>query len=237
MAGERRINFGADATDARYAIEDTGDGANFVLARDTTGGTVLLEYDDSAGEWVNRGGVNMDGNDISNVGTVTANSVSTGEINNGQGNVVFAGASSGSDADTRLDNALSRTGGSDTLILEPAGYSTARSTLSVGNVIGTLGSSGNRTEIDADWTFDTIGALTRVFISGGSTVTIGQADATVSDIGCGGTLSINASRVTVSGVTNVGEVSFESGTSDGEAGVLAGGITRTDNDGSNNFVT
>lgn len=77
MAGERRINFGADATDARYAIEDTGNGANFILARDTTGGTVLLEYDDAAGEWVNRGGVDMDGNDISNVGTVNANSVST----------------------------------------------------------------------------------------------------------------------------------------------------------------
>lgn len=85
MAGERRINFGADATDARYAIEDTGNGANFILARDTTGGTVLLEYDDAAGEWVNRGGVDMDGNDISNVGTVNANSVSTGQASIGEG--------------------------------------------------------------------------------------------------------------------------------------------------------
>jgi len=78
MAGERRLNFGADATDARYAIEDTGDGANFVLARDTDGGTVLLEWDPTAGEWQYGGPVDMGSNDVTNVDSLDANAVSTG---------------------------------------------------------------------------------------------------------------------------------------------------------------
>ena len=84
MAGERRINFGADATAARYRIEDTGDGANFVVAEDLDGGTVLLEYDDSRtpSEWVVRGPVDLDGNDLS-AGAINATSVTTDALASG----------------------------------------------------------------------------------------------------------------------------------------------------------
>lgn len=79
MAGQRRINWGADATDARYRTEDTGDGANFVVAEDLDGATVLLEWDTSVtpSEWKVRGPVEMNSNDVSGVGTLTANSVET----------------------------------------------------------------------------------------------------------------------------------------------------------------
>lgn len=83
MAGERTLNFGADETDARWQMEDAGDGGNFVLARDLDGATVLLEYDATASEWVSRGPVNMDGNDLSNVGEVSSTAVSTEKIDIG----------------------------------------------------------------------------------------------------------------------------------------------------------
>lgn len=71
MAGERTLNFGADETAARWQVEDAGDGSNFVLARDLDGAVVLLEYDVTASEWVVRGPVDLDGNDLQNVGTLS----------------------------------------------------------------------------------------------------------------------------------------------------------------------
>jgi hypothetical protein len=72
MAGERRINFGLDSSDAKYRVEDTDlNGGDLVLAEDLDGGTVLLRWDDTAGEWVYGGPVNMGGADISNVGSLS----------------------------------------------------------------------------------------------------------------------------------------------------------------------
>lgn len=92
MAGDRRINFGADATDARYRIEDSGDGANFILAEDLDGATVLLEWDDSAtpSEWVVRGPVNMGTNDLS-AGAIDATSVTTNDLDIGNTDLLSTG--------------------------------------------------------------------------------------------------------------------------------------------------
>jgi len=73
---DRTINWGDDAADARYRTQDTSStGGDFVLAEDLDGGTVLLEYDYSASEWVSRGPVNLSGNDITNAGSITADSL------------------------------------------------------------------------------------------------------------------------------------------------------------------
>jgi hypothetical protein len=80
MAGERRINFGADATDAKWRTEHDTANSKFILAEDLDGSTVLLEYDETASEWVARGPVNLDGNDLSNVGTVSASAVNTDNL-------------------------------------------------------------------------------------------------------------------------------------------------------------
>ena len=69
------------------AVYQTGDddpdgGGNFVVARDTDGGVTLLEYDPVAGEWVARGDVNLDGNDLS-ANVIDAGSVSANDYNDG----------------------------------------------------------------------------------------------------------------------------------------------------------
>jgi len=78
---DRTIHFGDDAADARYRIQDTSStGGDLVLAEDLDGGTVLLEYDYSASEWVSRGPVNLDGNDITNAGSISADTLDAGDL-------------------------------------------------------------------------------------------------------------------------------------------------------------
>lgn len=79
MAGERRLNWGADATDAKWRSEHDTANSKFILAEDLDGGTILLEYDETASEFVSRGPVNLDGNDVTGVGALDATSVSTKE--------------------------------------------------------------------------------------------------------------------------------------------------------------
>jgi hypothetical protein len=77
---DRLINWGADATDARYQTRDSSPtGGDFVVANDTTGGGQLLIWDYTAGEWVYGGPVNMGGNDITNAGSVAATSLKATE--------------------------------------------------------------------------------------------------------------------------------------------------------------
>jgi len=52
---------------------------NFVVA-ETGAGTKLMEWDATAGEWVVRGAVAMGGNDVTGVGALDADSVSTEEV-------------------------------------------------------------------------------------------------------------------------------------------------------------
>jgi hypothetical protein len=83
---DRTINFGDDAADARYRIQDTSStGGDLVLAEDLDGGTVLLEYDYSASEWVSRGPVNLNGNDITNAGSVSADTLEADSLTIGAG--------------------------------------------------------------------------------------------------------------------------------------------------------
>lgn len=72
----RDINFGESEADAKYQISDDGTPGNFVLARDTNGATVLLEWDATNSEWVFGGPVEMGSDGITTTGTVTAGSLS-----------------------------------------------------------------------------------------------------------------------------------------------------------------
>jgi hypothetical protein len=73
MAGERDLLWGADATDAQFRTGDDQPDDRFVLLEDTDAGTILLEWDDAAGEYVVRGPVNMDGNALDGVSDLTVN--------------------------------------------------------------------------------------------------------------------------------------------------------------------
>jgi len=79
---DRTINFGESETEATYQIQDTDTtgGGNFVLAKDTNANTVLLEYDPATDTWEYAGDVDMNGGNVSGVGTLTADSVNTGVL-------------------------------------------------------------------------------------------------------------------------------------------------------------
>lgn len=76
---DRTINFGESETEATYQIQDTDStgGGNFVVAKDTNANTVLLQYDPAADTWEYAGDVDMNGGNVSGVGTLTADSVNT----------------------------------------------------------------------------------------------------------------------------------------------------------------
>jgi len=83
---DRTINFGESETEATYQIQDTdgaAGGGNFVVAKDTNANTVLLEYDPASDTWEYAGDVDMNGGNVSGVGTLTANSVNTGQLDIG----------------------------------------------------------------------------------------------------------------------------------------------------------
>lgn len=75
---DRQIDYGEDETDAAYRSGDAGGtegGGNFVVA-ELLGDRVLMEWDQTAEEWVVRGPVDMDGRDVSNVGSLSATEAS-----------------------------------------------------------------------------------------------------------------------------------------------------------------
>ena len=78
---DRTINFGESETEATYQIQDTDStgGGNFVVAKDTNANTVLLQYDPATDTWEYAGDVDMNGGNVSEVGTLTADSVNTEE--------------------------------------------------------------------------------------------------------------------------------------------------------------
>ena len=79
---DRTINFGESETEATYQIQDTDStgGGNFVLAKDTNANTVLLQYDPATDTWEYAGDVDMNGGNVSGVGTLTAESVNTEDV-------------------------------------------------------------------------------------------------------------------------------------------------------------
>ena len=78
---DRTINFGESETEATYQIQDTDStgGGNFVVAKDTNANTVLLQYDPDTDTWEYAADVDMNGGNVSGVGTLTAESVNTEE--------------------------------------------------------------------------------------------------------------------------------------------------------------
>ena len=67
------INWGGDSSTAPFSSRLDEANGDLILAKDNSGGTVLLEYDGST--WQYRGPVEMNGDDISGVGTLTATDV------------------------------------------------------------------------------------------------------------------------------------------------------------------
>jgi hypothetical protein len=76
------INWGGDSSTAPFSSRLDEANGDLILAEDNSGGTALLEYDGST--WQYRGPVEMNGEDISGVGTLTATGATiSGTVNAG----------------------------------------------------------------------------------------------------------------------------------------------------------
>ena len=86
---DRTINFGESESEATYQIQDTHStgGGNFVVAKDTNANTVLLQYDPATDTWEYAADVDMNGGNVSGVGSLTAESVNTEQAGRGNGNL------------------------------------------------------------------------------------------------------------------------------------------------------
>jgi hypothetical protein len=153
----------------------------------------------------------------------------------------YAAEYDGADADARLDAALNAATDGDEIILEAATYSDDRSgSSSIDKTLHLRGrgqQASNGPVIDNDWDIaGTRGGISEVMINPTNTVTISAGRGYAFNINLGGTLSFSNNECIAWGITNSGTVEYQSGTSNGEAGVLAGSLTTTDS-GSNVFLT
>ncbi len=82
---------------------------------------------------------------------------------------IYARSFDGSNADTRLDNALSAAADGDVVMLENAQYSSERTITTQLLLIGTMSSRSSGTQIEESWTFDSRAKLTNVAIRGSTT--------------------------------------------------------------------
>jgi len=103
------INWGGDETTAPFSSRLDETAGNFILAEDNDGSTVLLEWDGST--WQYRGPVEMNGEDISGVGTLTATDATVS-------GTVDAGAVNTGSVDTKL---LSSQTNQQPFITQPGG--------------------------------------------------------------------------------------------------------------------
>jgi len=239
---DRTINFGESETEATYQIQDTdgaAGGGNFVVAKDTNANTVLLEYQPGSDTWEYAGDVDMNGGNVSGVGTLTADSVNTVRGHITRQSPILIGADGfrsdfdGADIDARLDAALSAASSDDILILESGGYTTDRTISTELRLIGSGVIGSNIVLIDANWTFDAQIVIDGVVLSGDNEITINGSNSAY----------VNTDNPTSSSITvqsggfryignRGGEVTFESGASGG----IVDGCSNTgftDNDGGN----
>ena len=68
---DRTLNWGESEAAARYQTGDSDpDGGDFIVAKNTDNETVLLQFDNTAEQWVFAGDVDLGGNDVTNAGVV-----------------------------------------------------------------------------------------------------------------------------------------------------------------------
>ena len=93
------------------------------------------------------------------------------------------------------------------------------------------GTSSIGTEINGIWTVDeSFSTLKSVLIQSDGELVVNNGNARIYDISLNGEISINADECVVGlVVNNGGPITFEDGTSDGEAGLIVDRITVTDN--------
>ena len=103
---DRTIYFASTIEDAVYRMGDpaVGGGGDFIVVEDLDGDTVLLEYDTAQDAFVQRATLDMDGNNIANVGALDAQSAQVTDAPTQPTDVARK-----AETDTKADNPLSQT--------------------------------------------------------------------------------------------------------------------------------
>ena len=180
--------------------------------------------------------------DVNNTNTTTtaleAEGVSTELIGNTRH---YAGSYDGEDSDERLNNALDAADSGDVIYLEPGGTYTAERTISkrVRIVGGTVSTFENDTSVESEWTLSGRGvSLQNMRMGGGATVTADSDLIQISNFaGSGNTeLVVSDDRCVIGLVSADLSITFESGTDNGEIGIVDGTATITDN-GNNSILS
>jgi len=231
---DRTIHFGDDAADARYRIQDTSStGGDLVLAEDLDGGTVLLEYDYSASEWVSRGPVNLSGNDITNAGAISASSLDANQISIGSNSSIQTVSS-----EQELTDAISNASDGDAIFLGSFTDTQNRTIEKKLAFYGTAHVFGG-SSIDGDWTVNDFCSFIGVSLSNSATVALNGSRSvfTAASIGGSTQISSGADRVEVSSIRGGGgDIKYQSGTSGGIFDTITG-ATVTDNGANKAGVT
>lgn len=198
-----------DDTNSRLILRSTQTGNEYYLNEDGN-----LEIPSGGGADLQQlaGALDANGNNVSNVGTLSAAAVDTETVGSERH---FAGGYSGSDADARLSSALSAATDGDIIYLENATY---LSDLAVSKFVTFIG-TGSRfvgTEIDANWTFSSRVILKQVSFEDptGNVLTIDGNNCGLYEVYCrrSSSIEVNGTFVKIVGVTG-GEVTFTSNAS------------------------
>jgi len=131
---ERSIYFAETIADAAYRMGDPaiGGGGDFIVVEDLDGQTVLFEYDTTNNRFVQRARLDMDGNNIENVGAFDAQSAQVGDAPTDATDVARK-----AEVDGKASNPLSETldaDGNDVTNVRvlDAGDATVKNTLKIG---------------------------------------------------------------------------------------------------------
>jgi len=153
---------------------------------------------------------------------------------------IYARSFDGSNADTRLDNALSAAADGDVVMLENAQYSSERTITTQLLLIGTMSSRSAGTEIAESWTFDSRAKLSNVVIRVSTTeIQFNVNGSSASDIafrGTSPTVRFSADGCAIYNTiatSNDGVIVFDEETSGGLADSIRG---QTVTDNGNNTV-
>ena len=227
------INWDGDAESAPFKSRFDDESENLILAETDTG-TALFEWDGTT--WQFRGPVEMNGEDVSGIESLTAtsgnfDSVNTEDTHTKRTNAEshhYAAEYDGENADERLTNALEEASGGDVIHLENgANYETNLSFPQGSRIVGnSYRDFGAR--IDSGETWETSNTATQIeYLRIEGELSILNARCHVSNVS-NGDITIDAENCLLSMLHDV-SVTFESGTTGGMVGVRNDDTSITDN--------
>jgi hypothetical protein len=181
----------------------------------------LIGFEDSSGNFVEVGRLNNLADDVTqpleikhqNSGeriTLDSSGLKTQKIDDDQ---LYAGAFSGSDADARLDNALSAASGGETIYLERSSYTVNRTITKTVQLVG-ASVSNSGTVIDATFVIDDFETLLRdLRLTSGAQINMNKSITVLSHcIGENSNVDLNGNNIKVVSCHNL-DVTVQSGNS------------------------